>query len=106
MHEPPFAVALFRDIGDFMRAAADCVEQSTLAASDGQPRFSEPQLLVTEHGVVVLDLTPYWNRIVSTLRRQRPKDTKLVVALLRGFGDLVYAIADFLERNPKGLIDD
>lgn len=102
MHEAPFAVELFRNIGDFMYAAA--LECSYKMHGATQNSFAQPIHLAVERGTIVLDLTPYWNRIVSTLQRARPNDVELTVALLRGIGDLVYAIADFLDRaEPKRL---
>ena len=106
MHEPPFEVALFRDIGDLMHAAADSVERSTPVATAGYSHSSEPLPFAVERVAVVLDITPCWNRIVATLRRARPNEAKLAIALLRGIGDLVYAIADSLERNANDILDD
>jgi len=50
---------------------------------------------------IVLDLTPNWHRIVSTLQRARRTDHKFVVALLCGIADLIYAIADFLRGDQS-----
>lgn len=96
MGEALFAVELFRNIGDFMYAAADNLEGSDEPKTTAHKTFSQPMSLATDTGAIALDLTPHWKQIVSTLEYPWPNDLALVIALLRGIGDLVYAIADFL----------
>ena len=48
----------------------------------------------------MLDLTPNWHRIVSALQRMRNNVTTAITAeLLYGIADLIYAIADYVNRR-------
>ncbi len=48
---------------------------------------------------IVLDLTPNWHRIVSALQRLRKGvSTGKMAELLYGIGDLIYAIADYVNQ--------
>jgi hypothetical protein len=48
---------------------------------------------------IVLDLTPNWHRIVSAAQRMRKGVTTGKMAeLLYGIGDLIYAIADYVNQ--------
>jgi hypothetical protein len=55
---------------------------------------------------IVLDLTPNWHRVLSTLQRLRGRMTNCLMAeLLYGIADLIYAIADYLKNREKGEAD-
>jgi hypothetical protein len=52
---------------------------------------------------IVLDLTPNWHRILSALQRMRKGVTTGNTAeLLYGIGDLIYAIADYVNACEQG----
>ncbi len=49
---------------------------------------------------IVLDLTPNWHRIVSAMQRmRRGVTTGKMAELLYGIGDLIYAIADYVNQR-------
>ncbi len=87
-----------------LEADAACVLCADDAALNCRRQPVERHHLAGRPWPIVLDLTPNWHRILSTLQRARPRGGKLAVALLRGLADLTYAIADFLDRpeRPRG----
>jgi hypothetical protein len=77
-----------------------CADDATIAEERAPV---ERHHLVGRRWPIVLDLTANWHRIVSVLQRNRRRDNRFVVELLRGIADLIYAIADFLAGpQPHG----
>jgi hypothetical protein len=69
------------------------------AAAAAQKRRTERHHPGGRRWKIVLDLTPNWHRIVSALQRMRKGATIGKMAeLLYGIGDLIYAIADYVNQ--------
>lgn len=72
------------------------------AAIDQRRESVERHHLGRRRWSIVLDLTPNWHRIVSTLQRVRGRISQSLMAeLLYGIADLIYAIADHLKHSEE-----
>ena len=75
-------------------APVRCADHAAAAENRGSTERHHPG---DRRWKIVLDLTPNWHRIVSALQRMRKGVTTGNTAeLLYGIGDLIYAIADYV----------
>jgi hypothetical protein len=80
-------------------APIHCADHAALA---GGKKLAERHHIGGRRWNIVLDLTPNWHRIVSALQRMRKGVTIGKMAeLLYGIGDLIYAIADYVDHCEK-----
>lgn len=73
-----------------------CADHAAIAAGKNR---AERHHVGGRRWKIVLDLTPNWHRTVTALQRMRKDGTTGKVAeLLYGIGDLIYAIADYVNQ--------
>jgi hypothetical protein len=78
-------------------APVRCADHAAIAAGN---KLAEGHHLGRRGWNIMLDLTPNWHRIVSALQRMRNNVTTAITAeLLYGIADLIYAIADYVNRR-------
>ncbi len=73
-----------------------CADHAAVAAEKNDSERHHPG---GRRWKIVLDLTPNWHRIVSALQRlHKGVTTGKMAELLYGIGDLIYAIADYVNQ--------